>query len=296
LNRSACLLVCLSHVLAGVDTLETVLAILLYPGLGLAIGLALLFGWLTQGRAFFGQVRVVAFWKSLDGLAGMASIVFATVALTLLPWPLHLAGHLWGGRPLVLWAAIEGAFLAPVLPALLAPSPLAARAASREAQLGVAGRFVIWIALGTALWAGADWSWAALPGRALIGLAGLLALPLAIGAGPFEAERSMSAAGAEEGLDVATAGLVRFARTFRSAVLLAVLIVASLPSVEPWGAATQIRPVFALLIGAAVFVVVALLLRQLAAALPRLTLPAALHWCWWRALPLAIAGLVYLII
>jgi hypothetical protein len=272
------------------------LAALVYPGLVLAIGLALLFGWLTQGRAFFGRVRAVAFWKSLDGLAGVASILFATVALALLPWPLHLAGQMWGGRPLVLWAALEGAFLAPVLPGLLAPSPLAARAASREAQIGIAGRFVFWIALGGALWSGADWSWAALPGRALIALAGLLALPGAIGAGPFEAERSLSAAGADEGLDVGTAGLVRFARTLRGAVLLAVLIVASLPAVQPWGTTTQIRPAFALLLGGALFVVVAILLRQLAAALPRMTLPAALHWCWWRALPLAIAGLVYLIV
>jgi len=275
---------------------EMALAALVYPGLVLAIGLALLFGWLTQGRAFFGRVRAVAFWKSLDALAGVASILFATVALALLPWPLHLAGQMWGGRPLVLWAAVEGAFLAPLLPGLLAPSPLAARAASREAQIGIAGRFVFWIALGAALWSGADWSWAALPGRALIALAGLLALPGAIGAGPFAAERSLSAAGAEEGLDVGTAGLVRFARTLRGAVLLAALIVASLPAVQPWATATQIRPAFALLLGGALFVVVALLLRQLAAALPRLTLPAALRWCWWRALPLAVAGLVYLIV
>jgi len=38
------------------------------------------------------------------------------------------------------------------------------------------------------------------------------------------------------------------------------------------------------------------LLNRVAGALPRLTLPAALRWCWWRALPLAVVGLVYLIV
>src|SRR5207249_7684455 len=103
--------------------------------------------------------------------------------------------------PLALWAALEGAFLVPLAPGLLRPSPLGARAASREGQMGVAGRFVIWMAIGTALWAGAGWSPAALPGRVLAALAGLMALPAAIGAGPFGAERSLSAAGAEVGLD-----------------------------------------------------------------------------------------------
>ena len=41
---------------------------------------------------------------------------------------------------------------------------------------------------------------------------------------------------------------------------------------------------------------IALLLSQLAGLLPRLTLPAALRWCWWRALPLGLAGLVYLML
>jgi hypothetical protein len=83
--------------------------------------------------------------------------------------------------------------------------------------------------------------------------------------------------------------LVRFARTARGAALLAVLIVASLPLalVQPW---------VSLLLIAGLFVFVALVLNGVAGALPRLPLPAALHWCWWRALPLALVGLVYLIV
>src|SRR5439155_23621929 len=124
-----------------------------YPGLALAIVLALLFGWLAQGRAPLGRLRLQGL--SADGLASAASIVLAALALALLPWPLHpAAGWSWlaSRSPLALWAALEGAFLVPLAPGLLRPSPLGARAASREGQMGVAGRFVIWMAIGTALW------------------------------------------------------------------------------------------------------------------------------------------------
>jgi hypothetical protein len=231
---------------------------------------------------------------SADGLAGLASILLAALALVLLPWPLHpAAGRTWIGSPLALWIVLEGAFLAPLLPGLLAPSPLAARAALREAQIGAAGRFVIWLSVGAALWAAAGWAAGALPGRALAALAGLLALPAAVGTGLFGAERSLSAAGAEEGLDEATADLLRFARSVRGAALLVVLILASLPD---QASVPLLSPPLVLALIAALFAIIGLVLRRLALALPRLTLPDALRWCWWRALPLALAGLVYLVI
>ncbi len=71
------------------------------------------------------------------------------------------------------------------------------------------------------------------------------------------------------------------------------LIVASLP---PSAGAARIQPWGAALLAAALFLVVSLLLRQIGGALPRLPLPHALRWCWWRALPLALVGLVYLIV
>jgi hypothetical protein len=279
--------------------LEVTLAVLLYPGLALTLALALLSGWLFEGRAFFAQVRPARFWRSIDGLAAAVSLALAALGLALLPWPSHpAAGWAWVGHPAAIWAALEGAFLLPALPGLLAPLPLAARAASREAQMSLAGRCVVWLALGAALWGGAGWAPADLPGRLLLGLAGLLALPAAIGAGPFGAERSLSAAAAEEGLDEATAGLVRFARTARGAALLAALVVASAPPAlgrSPVGT-FQVQPWIALMLVAALFLVVILLIRQISAVMPRLTLPAALRWCWLRSLPLAAVGLVYLVI
>jgi hypothetical protein len=264
------------------------LAILLYPGLALALILALAFGWLAEGHAPSRRIGALR----LDAASGTAliSITLAALALALLPWPLHpAAGWPWIGSALMLWGALEGAFLVPLLPALLRPTPLGTRAASREAQMSAAGRFVLWLAIGIAVWSGAGWAAAALPGRALAVLAGLLALPAAIGSGPFGAERSLSTAGAEAGLDESTTKVVRFARTLRAAVLLAALIVATLPLalIAPW---------VGLLLIAALFLVIALVLRRIAIALPRMTLPAALRWCWWRALPFAVAGLVYLII
>lgn len=269
--------------------MEIARSILLYPGLALALILGLLFGWLVVERAPFGRPRALPF--SAAGLSGVVSILLAALALALLPWPLHpAAGRSWiaSSNPLLFWCALEGAFLAPALPGLLAP-PFGARAASREAQIGLAGRFVIWLALGTALWVAGGWRPELLPGRALAALAGLMALPAATGTGPFGPERSLAPAGAEEGLDEMTAGLLRFARAVRGAVVLAALLVASLPL-------TLFQPWVALLLIAALFMLIALLLRRLASALPRLTLPGALRWCWWRALPTAIVALIYLIV
>jgi hypothetical protein len=282
--------------------LNIAVAILLYPGLALALVLVLLLAFLTERRIPLGRLPGARALRSLDGLAACASVLLAAIALALLPWPYHPAlGWSLVGQPIIFWCALEGAFLLGQLPALLAPAPLAARAAARELQMNVAGRCVFWLAVGCLLWSGAGWSLAALPGRLMAGLAGLLALPPAMGIGPFGAEHSLSAAGAEEGLDEGTAGLVRLARAVRAAASLATLVVASAPlALEPTVPlalntnVTGIRPWIVLLLIVALFTVIALLLREVTLAMPRLTLPAALRWCWWRALPLAVAGLIYL--
>jgi hypothetical protein len=269
--------------------LQIALSILIYPGLVLALALGLLLGWLGERRLPLARPPSPRALLTLDGAAASASMLLAGLALALLPWPYHLAAS-WPliGQPVALWCALEGSFWLAQLAGALAPAPLAARGAARELQMSAAGRCVVWLAIGCALWGGAGWSLIALPGRLLVGLAGALALPAAIGAGPFGAELSLSAAGAEEGLDEGPAALVRLARQARGAALLAALAVASAPrppAAQPWAS---------LLLIIALFAVAALLLRQMSAAMPRLTLPAALRWCWWRALPLALAGLSYM--
>jgi hypothetical protein len=260
-------------------------ALFLYPGLLLALVLAALFRMVAEPHVQQRGASRFAFSGAL--LLGVASIALMAFGLALLPWPLHPAPNWpWVGRLALLWVVIEGAFLLPLLPGLRSAAPLVVRAASREVQLGVAGRVVVWLAIGLALAQGGAWALMNLPGRAGLLLAGLLALPAAAGVGPFGAERSLNMTGMEQGLDDATARLLRFARTTRAAGLLAALIVASLHTVPT-------QPLFALLIMLALFVVVLLLLRQ-TLALPRLTLPGALRWCWWRALPLAVVALVYL--
>ena len=284
---------------------QIALSILIYPGLAFALALALLFAWLTERRVSFGQLASTQALASLDGLAACASIALAAGALALLPWPYHpAAGMRLVGQPIALWCLLEGAYLLGQMPGLLAPAPLAARAATRDLQISVAGRVVFWLAVGAGLWSGAGWSLVALPGRLLIGLAGALALPAAIGNGPFGAERSLSAAGAEAGLDEGVVGLVRLARTVRGAVSLAALAVATVPPTLAGeatlpGSATAgllVQHWIVMLLIVALFGGVALVLRQITIAMPRLTLPAALRWCWWRALPLAVAGLVYLVV
>jgi len=285
--------------------LNITIAILLYPGLALALVLALLLTGLTERRIPLGRLPGAPTLRSLDGLAAIASMLLAAIALALLPWPYHPApGWSLVGQPLAFWCALEGAFLLGQFPGLLVPAPLATRAAARELQMSVAGRCIFWLVIGSLLWIGAGWSLAVLPGRLLAGLAGLLALPAATGIGPFGAERSLAAAGAEQGLDEGTVGLVRLARGVRGAVALATLVVASAPlalgeTMRPAlsaNAMVQIQPWIVLLLDMTLFTVIALLLRQVTLAMPRLTLPAALRWCWWRALPLALAGLIYLIV
>ncbi|HEU4321653.1 MAG TPA: hypothetical protein VFS21_00755 [Roseiflexaceae bacterium] len=273
--------------------MQLVIALLLYPGLLLAMALGLLFGLLLQGRPALPGLGL----RGAEGLAGLASLLLTGLATALLPWPLHQVPE-WRavGNLVLLWAAFEGAYLLPLLPGLLDPAPLVARAAAREAQMGAAGRAVLWLAVGAGLWPEATWSLSTLAGHLLVLAAGLLAFPAAAGVGPFGPERSLGHDGAEAGLDDSTAALLRFARQTRAGALLAALLVAALPPAQPWGAGQgfELMPSLGLALTAAAFVVAGLALRQASATLPRFTLPGALRWCWTRALPLALVGLIYL--
>lgn len=262
-----------------------ILALLLYPGLIFALLLGLLTDAVWQRRVRVPRLRLEVFWSSADGILAGASIVLAALALALLPWPWHPAGTAaWVGSLILIWVVLEGAFLAPLLPALLSGVPQTVRAAIREAQMAAAGRAVIWLASGVSAWSLVGWAVADLPIRLLAATAAAMALPVALGVGVFGEERSITPGGTDAGLPQAVADAARFARSVRGAVLLCVPVVLMLP---------PILPALQLLLALGVPAAVLFGLRRLDGVLPRLTLPAALRWCWWRAMPLALAALVY---
>lgn len=275
----------------------TLLALFVYPGLLLAVGLGALYRVLRTDAALgdslaaFRQTIMRPAWNSTEGYVQAVSIVLAACGLALLPWPWHPAPDmvvwLWA------WGALEAAFLLPLLPALLVSSPPIVRAAMRAAQMGVLGRAMLWVGLAVGLllhtnWQliGPDGQWPVLA-HALALLTAILAFPVAIGWGPFAPETSITPAGAEDGLNGATMEFVRAAEDIRVAALLA----ASLVSLLPVG----ILPApLALVLILVVFGAVSVGLKRLTGRFVRLTLPAALQLCLWRTLPLGIAAVIAL--
>ncbi|MCX7790808.1 MAG: hypothetical protein N2378_09235 [Chloroflexaceae bacterium] len=264
------------------EWLALLVAGVLYPGLLTAIALGALFGLLARGRA---RWPLSGGFASREGLAAMVSVLGAGLALAMLPWPLHPASGAaaWPWA----WAGFELAFLLPLAPALATGLPVVARAAIREAQLGVLARAVIWLALGPALAAHADWRVATVPGRLLALAAALLVFPAATGWGPFGAEESITPGGTTAGLPEATRALDAWARDVRAGALLAAIVVAGLPVVVS-------LPGPGLLVVSAGFASICLLLRRLEGRIPRLSLPDALRLGLVWALPIAAIALVAL--
>jgi hypothetical protein len=172
---------------------------------------------------------------------------------------------------------------------MLGGDPPVVRAAVREIQLGVVARALLWPALVVGMTLSQQWAGWSLAAHGLILLAGVLALPAAIGWGPFGGEASITPGGPEQGLSPAALSLARLARSTRSAALIAALLIASLPlALAPaWLAPLMI---------VAGFVVAGALLRRIAGLWPRLTLRDALRFCWMRVLPLSAASIVCLIV
>jgi hypothetical protein len=83
--------------------------------------------------------------------------------------------------------------------------------------------------------------------------------------------------------------LVQRARTTRSLVLIVVM----LALVLPLGSLAMVAA-WALLLG--MLLLVLFLLRRQRGLWPRQTLPAALRFAWGRALPLAVAAIIYVVI
>ncbi len=267
---------------------QTIIALLIYPGLLSALGLSLLYTVVTVGRPALHWRAIGAAGRSVEGGMYALSIVLAGCGLALLPWPLHpLAPE--AGVWLWAWALFEGAFLLPLLPGLLVGTPTVVRAAGREAQIGVAGRALLWLVLAIGLLFPFEGRLLTLPAYLLIIAAATFAFPAAVGWGPFAAETTITPGGTAHGLDRHTAILAATASTIRTAALLAASLVALLPRtlVPPWAE---------LFLLAVVFVLVSLLFRRLTGLLPRQALPDALRICWWRVLPPALTAGVYLAI
>ncbi|MFQ3661995.1 MAG: hypothetical protein SNJ69_06330 [Chloroflexaceae bacterium] len=264
------------------EWLALLTAAVIYPGLLTAIGLGALFGLLARGRA---RWPTGGGFASREGLAALGSVPGAGLALAMLPWPLHPAGDA-AAWPWV-WAGFELAFLLPLTPALATGLPAVARAAIREAQMGVLARAVIWLALGPALAAHADWRLATAPGHVLALAAALLALPAATGWGPFGVEESITPGGTTAGLPDAARALDAWARDVRAGALLAAIVVAALPVAVS-------LPGLGLLMAGAGFASISLILRRLEGRVPRLSLPDALRLGLVWAVPLAALAAVAL--
>lgn len=267
------------------DLIPLAIAALIYPGLLTTVVAGAIFGLITGGRS--GAAWSAHALRSREGLAALASALFAALGLAALPWPLHPASP--GSAWLWAWAGFELAFVLPLLPALAAGAPAVARAAIREAQLGTLARAALWGALAAAMPLHADWRPATLPAHLLALAAALLALPAAIGWGPFGAETSITPEGTQAGLPASVRAIDSWARTLRAGALISAALVVLLPS--------AVGPAWlGLAMLGAGLVTASLALRQLAGRLPRFTLPAALRLCTLGAVPLAALAAVALLL
>jgi hypothetical protein len=253
------------------------IAIVVYPGLLCALALGWLFGLISAERRVV--LRGRALLRDLATVLALLALFAAALASALLPWPFSVVslgqGWMWA------WAALELAFLLPFLPSLLSGAPPTVRRALREAQIGVAARAVLWLALGVLYALGARWELTVLPTRLLASFVVMLAYPAAIAWGPFSGAEELVAGSAEASAE--TQSLLRFVGDVRAAVLL----VAALIAVLPIALAPSWLALAMLLIG---LVSAALVLRRFSGVLPRLTIQAALGYCLRRLLPLGLVA------
>ncbi|NJN68806.1 MAG: hypothetical protein HC884_19935, partial [Chloroflexaceae bacterium] len=138
-------------------------------------------------------------WSSAEGLVSIFSILLTAggwICLLCSGWagwfgPVLLPlPALW----LLAWAGLEGAFFLSLLPGLLSGPPPVVRAAIREAQVGTAGRILLWVALGAGLVLHPTGDLATpsalspILTHVLALLTALFAFPIAAGWGPYAAE------------------------------------------------------------------------------------------------------------
>lgn len=265
--------------------MDLIFALLIYPGLIPALLLTLMFSYLVSQRRLVLPPDFIKAVISTDGLGAIVSIILAISALIYMPWPFNPAYSNVAG-PLLMWAALEAAFLVPSLVAQTSSSPMVVRGAARSLQIGLAGRIVIWCAFGVMYWANQTWSWSVVPAILLAWISGILALPAAVGVGMFRNDTALTGV-ITTGLNISTIAIMQIAADVRSAVLV-VMVTCSMVPLE---IGSEVLRLIAIV---AVTVLSMVLMRMMIRNQPFVTLAAALRWCWWRALPPAILALVYL--
>ena len=265
--------------------MDLIFVLFVYPGLIPALLLTLLFSFLVSQRRLVMPPDLIKAVGSTDGLGAIISIVLAISAMIYMPWPFNNAYSNVAG-PLLMWAALEAAFLVPSLVAQTSSSPLVVRGAARSLQIGLAGRIVIWCAFGVMYWSNQMWSWSVVPAIALAWVSGVLALPAAVGVGMFRNDTALTGV-ITTGLNISTVALMQIAADVRATVLV-VMVTSSIIPIE-------VGNEFIRLIGIIVITVLSMLaIRMMIRNQPFVTLAAALRWCWWRALPPALCALAYL--
>lgn len=269
------------------------MAVLVYPGFLTMLALGLLVALVARMEAPGGGLTrgIIA---TLSGHGSVALLIGALAPLGVaawLPWPGAPTGttrtlsDAW-----LVWAVLEGSYLLALLPGLQSGSSISTRAAIREAQLGTAGRLALWLALGVAVWAGPAWTLQSLPAHILAGLAALIAVPVAVGWGPFAPDHRATPGGPEGELSRAAMQLAEWGRALRATVLLTLVPLLTLPRLPQvhWGINTGLIGVVVLLL--------AMFGRALNGNSVRRPLLEGLRWCFWRALPLAVlAGLALIV-
>jgi hypothetical protein len=268
--------------------LDMLIALVFYPGLLTIVAAGMLLAF-AAGIRIPGPAALRGIQRTAGGIALLLSCGLLVGATTFIRLPLQPALVRWPVASIPLsWVVLEMAFLLPALPAIVSQRTLVGRAASREAQLGVAGRVAFWVAVSAGFAAGS--ALADVPGRLLALVAGFMALPAAAGLGPFAAEASLAPAPDQDVFDGASQAFLPLLRHIRAGVLVLVLAAAVIPPAWVTGPQAMIGAGSV----AGIVLLAGVLLTQLVGR-PRLTLPAGLHWCWRRALPLALAGLVYVL-
>lgn len=267
--------------------LQPLMAVLIYPGALLSLGLSLLAGRVLMGGGSGGRALggLGVALRDRGGLPYAIAVALGLIALSLLPWP-PISGAGFAQRDAwLLWSVVEAGSLLALLPGLLQPS-VVARPALRAVQLGISGRLPIWVALGVISQIGGRAMLPPTAAQVLAALATLLALPAAAGMPPFGPGMFDSGIGSadESVLDDRQAALLRWARRLHAIFWLALVatVYLPLPALQWW---------VDLLLRLLVVIALAALVRASRGLAVNRTLPSALRWCWWVALPCAVAAL-----